>query len=736
MSDTNPDLEVHYRTCPLCEATCGLEVTTLDGEITRIRGDRDDVFSKGFICPKGSTLKQLQADPDRLRTPLVKRNGVFEPATWAEAFAEVERGLGAIWADGDRNAVAVYLGNPSVHSLAGTLFARPLIQTLATKNVFSASTVDQMPKHVSCGYLFGNPNAIPVPDLDRTDYLLMLGANPFESNGSLCTAPDFPGRMAAIRERGGRIVVVDPRRTKSAQAADEHLAIRPGTDALWLAALVTEIADDGAIALGALAGMVDGLDDVIAALRPFTAETVAAHCRIDAAVTRRIATELANAETAAVYGRIGTHTTEFGTLASWLADVLNIITGNLDRAGGAMFSTPAHARSAEGRAPGGRGFTTGRWRSRVSGHPEVRSEFPAGALAEEIETPGPGQVRALVANCGNPVRSCPDSERLDAALATLEFMVSVDIYVNETSRHADVILPSPSALAKSHFDLAFYGLSVRNIVNYSPAVLGADAPGEPGMEEHELLGRLVAICAGLGAEADPEIVYTMMLSELAKSAGLDVDAELERLAPLPPPERFLDLMMRSGAYPDLDIERLRANPHGIDLGPLMPRLAEILKTTSGRIEMLVAPLRDDVDRLATMLDAAPDDGLLLVGRRHLRSNNSWMHNLEVLTKGKPRCTLQMHPDDAARIGLAQAATATITSDTGSVTATVEVTDEVAFGTVSLPHGWGHDVDGVRMSRARATTGPNSNVLTSGVVDPLSGNARLNAIPVTVSGATS
>ncbi|HQF95256.1 MAG TPA: molybdopterin-dependent oxidoreductase, partial [Microthrixaceae bacterium] len=434
-------MPVHFRTCPLCEATCGLEITTDDdGAITRIRGDRDDVFSKGFICPKGSTLKQLHADPDRVRTPLVKRDGEFVEATWDEAFAAVADGLGRIWADGDRDAVALYLGNPNAHTLAGTLFGGQLVKAFGSKNLYSASTVDQMPKHVSSGYLFGNAGAIPVPDLDRTDYLLMLGANPFESNGSLCTAPDFPGRMAAIRERGGRIVVVDPRRTKSADAADEHIAIRPGSDALWLAALINEIRIAGLVDVGVAADDIDGVDRVLTALEPFTAEAVATHTRVPAETTRRIAREFAEAPTAVCYGRIGTHTTEFGTLASWLADVLSTVTGNLDRPGGAMFPCPAHGRPAKPRAageprPGGRGFSTGRWTSRVGGHPEVRGEMPVAALAEEIETDGPGKVRALITSSGNPVRSCPDSERLDAALASLEFMVSVDIYVNETTRH-------------------------------------------------------------------------------------------------------------------------------------------------------------------------------------------------------------------------------------------------------------------------------------------------------------
>jgi anaerobic selenocysteine-containing dehydrogenase len=727
------DESVHIRTCPLCEATCGLEITSRNGAIHRIRGDREDVFSKGFICPKGSTLQHLFEDPDRLRTPLVRRNGELVPATWDQAFEAVAQGLGRIWADGDRDAVAVYLGNPTAHSVAGALMNPTLLRALGTKNSYSASTVDQMPKHVSSGLLFGSPGAIPVPDLDRTDYLLMLGANPYESNGSLCTAPDFPGRLAAIRERGGRVVTVDPRRTKTTAASDEHVVIRPGTDALWLAALITEVGTAGLVNPGDLEGHVRGIDEVLEVLAPFTADTVEARTRVPAETTRRLAIELANASTAAVYGRIGTHTTEFGTLASWLVDVLNTVTGNLDRAGGAMFPHAAFAAPDAGRAPGGRGWRTGRWASRVKGHPEVRGEFPVATLADEIETPGAGQVRALITVGGNPVRSCPNSSRLDAALGQLEFMVAVDIYLNETTRHADVILPSPSPLAKIQFDLAFYGLSIRNVINFSPPMHGVDHPSEPGLDEHTTLARLALIAMGM-PEADPDQVIWAMVDDRAKRLGLDAGAVQAARPERSPVEALIDVMVRSGPYPDLDIDRLKANPHGIDLGPLGPRIPSMLRTVSGQVELDAEPLMADVTRLLADLDRV-DDGLVLVGRRHLRSNNSWMHNLRVLVKGSTRCTLQIQPDDAARFGVSDGGQAQVSSAAGSVTALVEVTNDVAIGTVSLPHGWGHDVAGTRQSIAAATVGVNSNELTDDlVIDPLSGNARLNAIPVSVAPA--
>lgn len=737
---------VHYRTCPLCEATCGLEITMDGDRVARIRGDRDDVFSQGFICPKGSTLKQFHEDPDRLRAPVVKRDGGHVEVTWDEAFAEVERLLTPVLTEHGRDACAVYLGNPNVHNLANTLYVRPLIMAMGTTNIYSASTVDQMPKHVSAGLMFGDPLTIPVPDLDRTDYALLLGANPWASNGSLATAPDFPGRLEAIQARGGRFVVVDPRRTETAEHADEHLAIRPGTDALWLCALVHVVFDEGLADLGDIAPHTIGLDEVRALVEAFTPEAVAPATGIDADTTRRIARDLAGADAALVYGRIGTHTVEFGTLASWAVDVLNAVTGNLDSPGGAMFPYPAHTTPHRG-TPGGRGFSIGRHHSRVSGHPEVRRELPVAALAEEIETPGDGQIRALVTVAGNPVLSTPDTGRLDAALATLDVMVSVDPYLNETTRHADVVLPPPSPLAKSHYDLGFYGLSIRNVANWSAPILPAEGP-----LESEILARLSLIFSGQGASADPAIVDGLLIGSLLERATreggplegrdpADLEAELTGDTPA---DRALDAMLRTGPYGDrfgadpdgLSLAKLQEHPHGIDLGPLTSQVPATLRTPSGKVELAPEPIVADVARLRAVLDAPPtEDDLVLIGRRHLRSNNSWMHNFEVLVKGKPRCTLQVHPDDASRLGLTDGGTAKVASRVGVVEAPVEVTDTIAPGVVCLPHGWGHDLPGTRLEVAGRYAGVNSNVLTDGSrLDPLSGNAVLNGIPVTVAPA--
>jgi anaerobic selenocysteine-containing dehydrogenase len=454
---------IEYRTCHLCEATCGLELH-LDGRaITLVRGDKDDVFSHGYLCPKGTALKHLEADPDRVREPLVRDDdGTFRAVSWDEAFAVIDEGLSRVRNEHGNDALAMYLGNPGAHNLAALVYNRVVLQAARTNNIYSASTVDQMPKQVSAGLMFGTALSIPVPDVDRTDYLLMLGANPFESNGSLMTAPDIPGRLRALRERGGTIVVVDPRRTKTAEEGSEHLPIRPGTDALFLFALVHVLFADNLVDLGTVAPYVDGLDDVQRLAADFTPDAVAPACGIDADTIRRVARDLAAAPTAAVYARIGTCTQEFGTLASWLVDVLNVCTGNLDKPGGAMFTKPATGGGNTGGAGGkGRGVRFGRRVSRVRNLPEFYGELPVVALAEEIETPGEGQIRALITVAGNPALSTPNAERIDRALATLDFMVSLDIYVNETTRHANVILPPEPELARGHYDLALYSLACR-----------------------------------------------------------------------------------------------------------------------------------------------------------------------------------------------------------------------------------------------------------------------------------
>ncbi|MEU8902825.1 molybdopterin oxidoreductase family protein [Streptomyces mirabilis] len=742
-SGATPDSRTALRVCPLCEATCGLTLTIEGTRVTGARGDRDDVFSKGFICPKGASFGAADGDPDRLRTPLVRTDGELREATWQEAFDAIAEGLGPIVEQYGPHALGIVLGNPNVHTMAGALYPPVLLSALRTHSVFTASTLDQMPKHVSSGLLYGDANAIPVPDLDHTDHLLLIGANPLESNGSLCTAPDFPGKLKALRARGGTLTVIDPRTTRTAKLADRHVTIRPGTDALLLAAMTYVLFEEKLVDLRDLAPHVQDVEELATAVRDFTPEAASEACDVDADTIRALARELAAAPTAAVYGRIGSCTVPHGTLASWLVDVLNILTGNLDRPGGALFPQAATDKTPRPAGPG-RGFALARWHSRVSRHPEAKGELPLAALAEEIDTATPegSPVRALIAIAANPVLSAPDGDRLDKALDSLDFMVSVDPYLNETARHADVVLPPPPPSQSAHHDFAFNTLAVRNQVRYNrPAV-----PLEPGrMAETEILARLVLAATGMHG-ADPSAVDAMVIDSTLGKAVQDPhgpvhERDPKELATLLTgengPERRLDMMLRLGPYgegfgarPDgLSLEKLLAHPHGIDLGPLRPRLPQPLKTRSGKVELLPAPIVDDLPRLRAALRERPA-AIVLVGRRHLRSNNSWMHNVPALTGGTNRCTLHIHPEDAARLGLADGTAVRVKGAGGEVVAPAEVTDTVRRGVVSLPHGWGHDRPGTRMSHAALDPGVNVNQLLDGsLLDPLSGTAVLNGVPV-------
>ncbi len=735
-----------YVTCPLCEATCGLEVVTQGQEVRSIRGDAQDVFSHGYLCPKAASLKELHTDPDCIRQPLVRRGDQWLPVSWDEAFAEINEHLLPLLQEHGRNALAIYVGNPNAHHLASQLYLPVLLKAAGTQNSFSASTVDQMPKQVSAALMFGTALSVPVPDLERTEYLLLLGANPLVSNGSLMTAPDMRGRLRGLRQRGGKLVVIDPYRTRTAQEADEHHFITPGHDAHLLFAMIHTLFAEGLVKPGRLAEHTLGLEQVRDLAQPFAPERVASLCGIDAETIRRLARDLAAAPRAAVYGRIGTCTQEFGTLASWLVDVLNVLTGNLDREGGAMFpKAAAGARNANGVSGIGRGARFGRWKSRVRGLPEVFGELPAVCLAEEIETPGEGQVRALLTIAGNPALSTPNGQRLQRALETLDYMVSVDMYLNETTRHANVILPAPSAFARSHYDLALYQLAVHNIAHYSAPIFAL----EPGMlDEWEVLLRLSAILAGQGPSVDLGLLDEMTARAViqrevatpgSSTEGRDVDEILQGLEPRRGPERLLDFLLRSGPYGDgfvpgasgLTLAQLEASPHGIDLGPLQPRIPEVLRTPSGKIELAPPALAADVERLRASFNRA-DDGLLLIGRRDLRSNNSWMHNLHVLAKGKNRCTLHIHPGDAARLGLAEGDAARVSSRAGSVEIPVELTDAIMPGVVSIPHGWGHHQPDTQLAIATQSPGVNSNLLTDEqCTDPLSGNAVLSGVAVTI-----
>jgi anaerobic selenocysteine-containing dehydrogenase len=729
------------RVCPFCEATCGLSVEVENGSIVDVRGDEHDPFSRGFICPKAYGVKALHEDPDRLRHPLRRTATGWKEVSWEEAYAEIGARLTAVRERHGADSVGMYLGNPLVHDLA-FLYMPVLARALGSRSVFNASAIDTLPKEVQAGLMFGGPfpATIPVPDIDRTDYLLVVGANPAVSHGSLMTMPDAPGRLRAVIARGGRIVVIDPRRTETAKLASEHHFIRPGADAAFLLAIVDTLFAEGLVDLGAADGLVNGLDRVEALAREFPPEAVAEHCGISAPVIRRIARELAGARSAACYGRLGTCVQRFGTLASWGIDLVNILTGNLDRPGGAMFPRAAASLASLSK---GKPFEFGRWRSRVGFQPEVGGTIPSSTMSEEILTPGDGQVRAMILLMTNPLRSAANSAELERAFKSLDFLVAVDFYLNETTRYADVILPTPSPAEQPGYEYGLYHLSVRNVTKWSSAAL-PPPPGTP--PAWEVLARLTGILTGFAGASTKDIddvVFRQLAGAVLKSdrscPGLTAEEAMEKLAGEIGPERIVDFALRIGPYGDgfgrrpegLTLAAVRAAEHGIDLGPLEPRLREIVNTKSGKVELAPQAMIDDVPRLRADI-ARRRSGMVLIGRRNLRTTNSFMHNLAALVKGPKRCTLQVSRIDAQRIGLSDGGIACVASRVGRIVAEVELTDDLMPGVVSLPHGWGHDVDGARLRIAREHAGVNANFLTDNrAYDEASGTAVLFGTPVDV-----
>ena len=694
----------HLSTCTLCEAACGVIVETDGDRVVSIKGDPDDQASRGYVCPKVVGMIDIHQDPDRLRAPLRREGDRFVEIGWDQAFDEIADRLSAIRETHGRDAVAVYQGNPTVHNLGLLTFGQLVLRGLGTRNLYSATSADQLPTMLAAMRMFGHMMLMPVPDLDRAELLVIIGANPVVSNGSLMTAPGMKRRLRELRDRGGRVVVIDPRRTETAALADEHLFIRPGTDALFLAAVIDAIFAAGLSDLGHLAEHTAGIERLKAACARFSAERVAARVGIAAPRIRELAAEIAGAGRAVVYGRLGVCQQAFGGVASWLVNAVNLVTGNLDRPGGAMFTTPAIDLVKTARLLGMTG-TFGRFRSRVRGLPEFAGELPVAALAEEIETPGQGQIRALITSAGNPVLSVPNGRRLEKALGSLELMVSIDIYLNETTRHADYILPGTSPLEREHYDLGLALVSVRNRARYHGPVL---EPPPGALHDWQ-------ICLELGRRLWP------------RGVGKLAAAALRRLGP----RGLLDLALRLGPH-ELRLRDVEAAPHGLELGALEPRLPERIAHPDRRIDAAPEDLVADLDRLEATLEAAGDAGLVLIGRRHLRSNNSWMHNSRRLVKGKDRCTLLMHPDDAARRQLADGDRAVLRSRVGAIEVAIEISDEMMPGVVSLPHGWGHHRPGIRLAVAAEHAGVSANDVTDELaIDAYSGNAVLNGVEVAV-----
>ena len=693
--------------CSLCEAACGLRVEHDGRRITSIRGNDRDIMSRGFLCPKGVALMDIQHDPERVREPLRRVGDRWEPVAWDEALADIGRRLAATRRDHGRDAVAFYYGNPTGHSLSGAMGMLYFRAFLGSRNVFSSTSVDALPRLFVSRMLYGNQAVIPVPDIDRTDFLLVFGANPVVSNGSAMRTPDIKNRLRALRERGGRLVVVDPRRSETAELADQHLAVRPGTDALLLAAMLFTLFEAGAVQTPA---HVDGVSALQTALLPFTPERVAARVGLRAEEIRGLALDFARAPTAACYGRMGTCVQEFGALSTWLVDALNAVTGNLDRPGGSMFATPAADLAGFANLVGMRGSYAA-YKSRVSGQPEFNLELPVAAFAEEMETPGPGQIRALVLHAGNPALSLPNGPRVAQAIAGLDLVVSIDIYRNETSGLAHYILPPTFGLEHDQFPMLSQALSIRDVAHFAPALL--EAP--PGCRhDYKIFGDIARATERAGRTLRGSAVAAAMTA-------------FEALGPA----RALDVLLRLGPH-RTSVSALRQNPDGIDFGPLVSRLPGVLGHPSKRVDLAPAALVADLGRLDARLAEPAEDGLVLISRRSLRSNNSWMHNSRRLVSGRPRCTLELHPDDASARGLGDGDAARLSSRVGEVTVPVEVTDRVAAGVVCLPHGWGHGRNGAALSTAAAQPGVSVNdVVDDARIDAVTGTSALHGVPVRV-----
>ena len=735
---------VAYRVCPFCEATCGVEVEVEGKSIVRVRGDEQDPFSRGYICPKAYGLKELYEDRDRLRAPVRKTSTGWEEISWEEAYREVTARLLEIRERFGNRAVGIYTGNPMAHDFA-LLYADVLGRALPGRAVFNSAAVDHLPKVIATSLMLGGPWPVtrPVADIDRTQYFLVMGANPMISHGSLMTMPDAPGRLKAIIERGGKIVVIDPRRTETAKIASEHHFIRPGTDAAFLLALVHTLFDEGLVKLGAAAGITNGVESVETIAHDFAPGLVADFCGISADVIRRIAREFAAARSAACYGRLGTCVQEFGLLATWGVDLLNILTGNLDRSGGAMFTNAAASRVIAGNRFGkGKPFKFGRWKSRVSGKPETGGMIPSSTMAEEILTPGEGQVHAMILLMTNTLRSAANSDELERAFKQLDFLVALDFYINETTRHAHIILPTPSPAEQPHYEFGFYGMAVRHVAKWSQQIIPAP---EGAPSAWQVLLRLSRGLMGMTDKSDRQFddeMFTQLAASMVKRTpweDLTLGEVVEKCSQTWGPERTIDLLLRIGPFGDgfgrrsdgLTLEKVKVAPHGLDLGPLEPRLPEVINTESGLIELAPSEITNDVTRLRERI-TQHRGGMVLIGRRQLRSHNSMTHNLPSLMKGRERCTLQVSRADAERLRLMDKARARVKSRVGCVEAPVEITDDLMPGVVSLPHGWGHDVQDSGMSVAKSHPGVNMNALTDNqVYDEASGTSVLVGIPVTV-----
>lgn len=728
----------HYRTCPLCEGMCGVAVTTRDGRVQSVRPDHDNVWSRGHICPKGTTLGEIHHDPDRLRSPMIRDGHQWREASWDEAFERCETLIQGVLERHGRDAFAAYLGNMIAKCFGLNRYVGEFLGLSRIGNIYSSSTVDQQPKNLSCQLMYGDMWKIPIPDLDNTHLFVLFGGNPAASKGSIFAHPNVMKGLADLRKRGGRVIVVDPVETGTARKADQWIGIRPGSDAAMLMAIVHTLFAEGLTDLAHLDGKVNGLDQVRALAADYPPEKAADFCGVPADSIRTLAREIAAAPSAVIYGRIGLCTQEFGTLSSWLIDVVAILTGNLDREGGTRWSsdTAPHLKLTPP-YPADAPVVLGK--TRVSGAPIVLGQTPAGCLGEEIDTPGEGQIRGLVTIASNPGLSAPSAGRTEKALAELECMISIDVYLNETTRHAHVILPTASVLEQPHWDVWAWVFCLTSGGHYSPPLFPLP---EDWHDDWEVALRLGALLGGeKNSDIDIAALDDAYFTNLCRNVGVDPPIATSTM-PQRGPERILDLAIRIGPYGDrfgenpdgLNLATFKAAPQGILLGTTTATVDTVVKTPSGKIELAPQHIVDDLPRLEEAI-GRPRPGIVLVGRRQLSSMNSFLHNIDSLMRGRHRCTLHIHPDDAAGHGIADGDPVRVTSSEGSITVPAESTSHILPGVVSLPHGWGHDVEGASLSVARKHAGANSNRLSPGsLMDAPSGNAVVNGIAVSLSRA--
>lgn len=704
--------KTHFRTCNLCEAMCGI-VIKHDGEkVLSIKGDKDDPFSQGYICPKATALQDLHEDPDRLRQPVERTRDGWKKISWSEALDKVAQGIQSIQKKHGQNAIGIYLGNPNVHNLGGMLTIKHLLTSIKTRSRFSATSIDQLPHHIISMHLFGHMLRIPVPDVNRTQYMMIIGGNPLASNGSIMTAPNMRQKLKDIKARDGKVVVIDPRRTETADIASEHHFIRPATDVLLMLAMLNEIYLQGyakrARANNRAADLAPEIERIAEFAKDYSAESVAAITGIAAPEIKRLVKEFCEAESSVCYSRMGVSVQEFGLLSQYLVMIINIVAGRLDEVGGLMFPNPA-VDLVNNSGPG----YLGKRHSRVSHLPDFNGDYPVVAMADEMLVEGEGQLKGFITVAGNPVISTPNGEKLDKAFAQLDFMFSIDYYVTETSRHANIILPPVSPLERDHYDITFNGFAVHNVAKYSPVLF--EKPKE--------------------AKHDWQI-YLELAKRLDKKAPIATKIERQLIKNLEP-KFVLDQGLKRGPYANMSLKKVKNNPHGLDLGPLKPMLPNGIKHKDKQIHLHVDFYQADLERVAKMVAHYDDSQILLIGRRHVRSNNSWLHNSYRLVKGKPRCTLMLHPDTAKAHNIVDGQLVKVTSRVGEVTITAEVTDELMSGVVSIPHGFGHGRSGVKQKIAQAHAGVSVNDLTDDtLIDKLSGNAAVNGVPVSLQAVTS